>query len=236
MIRSRTRPATDWRGVGDEELLRAYVAGRDRETAFGELVDRYERRVYAICYRYLGNHADAQDATQDTFLAVARRASTFRHRSQLSTWLYRVTVNACNDLARKRRRRPQVPVADVAEVTHPAQGADADPMAARETELEVQRALLALDDLSRTVLVLVALEGLSYQEVAGMVDLPVGTVKSRVHRARARMADLLTDVVTADGPPSAGKPAVPPAAPSIGTASPNATPRGPPEARPGDSR
>lgn len=231
MIRnSRAGSSTDWRQLSDEELLRVYVAGRHRETAFGELVDRYERRVYAICYRYFANHADAQDATQDTFLAVARGAATFRHGSRLSTWLYRVAVNACNDIARKRQRRPQVPLADIAQVADHAE-AGADPMAAREAELEVQRALLALDELSRTVLVLVALEGLSYQEVAGIVALPVGTVKSRVHRARARLADLLTGVVIAHEPPPAGQTATPPA----GTVTPGTAPRSPPRAASGDS-
>ncbi len=231
MSRSPARPPIDWEQVSDEELLRVYVTGQQREAAFGELVNRYERRVFGICYRYFGNHADAEDAAQDTFLAVARRAATFRHGSRLSSWMYRVAVNACNDLARKRRRRPQIAHADVAELAgHEAAGAD--PMRARETEMEVQRALLALDDLSRTLLVLVALEGLSYLEVAGIVDLPVGTVKSRVHRARARLADLLAGGVIADEPPTVGADT----SPATEAANPSAAPRPPPQTSSGESR
>ena len=180
--------STRWDALTDEELLTAFVERRDREAAFHDLVDRYERRVYSIWFRYFGDHADAQDASQDTFLAIVRNASSFRGGSRLSTWIYRVAVNACNDLARKRSRRPQTPVEDVTAV---ADEPDEDAFAARETELEVQRALLALDELSRTLVVLVAIEGLAYHEVAEVTDLPVGTVKSRVHRARARLAELL---------------------------------------------
>lgn len=185
----------------DEDLLAAYVVGGDdREAAFHELVSRYERRVYAICFRYFGNHADAQDATQDAFLAVARRGGTFRGDSKLSTWLYRVAVNACNDIARKRRRRPQSPVEDIT-ATAEAAGIDdpgPDPQTLRETELEVHRALAQLDETSRTLVVLVAIEGFTYQDAAGIVDMPIGTVKSRVHRAKAELAELLAEVADPD--------------------------------------
>ena len=193
------RASGPWDGLSDEELLQAFLDapartrgrhGSARDDAFAELVTRYERRIYAICFRYFGNHADAKDATQDAFVAVARRAGTFAGGSRLSTWLYRVAINACNDIARKRSRRPSTPVediVDVAEAVGVAGDHHDDATAGRETEIEVQRALLQLDDLSRTLVVLVAIEGLSYQEVSEALDLPVGTVKSRVHRARARL-------------------------------------------------
>ncbi len=192
-------PSSDPRS--DEDLLAAYVdGGSDREAAFHELVSRYERRVYAISYRYFGNHADAQDATQDVFLTVARRGGTFRGDSKLSTWLYRVAVNACNDIARKRRRRPQSPVEDIVGVAEAAgvEDHDPDPQTLRETEMEVHRALAELDEISRTLVVLVAIEGFTYQETAGIVDMPIGTVKSRVHRAKAQLADLLAEVADPD--------------------------------------
>lgn len=202
-------PASEPRS--DEDLLAAYVGGgSDREAAFHELVSRYERRVYAICYRYFGNHADAQDATQDTFLAVARRGGTFRGDSELSTWLYRVAVNACNDISRRRRRRPQSPVEDIVGTAEAGgiEGHGPDPQDLRETALEVHRALAHLDETSRALVVLVAIEGFTYNEAAGIVDMPVGTVKSRVHRAKARLADLLAGVADPDegirGPRTAG--------------------------------
>jgi len=176
-------------GVTDEDVLDAVVDGARREAAFHELVDRYEHRVYAICYRYFGHHADAEDATQDTFIAVLRNAGSFRGSSRLSTWMYRVAVNACNDIARKRARRPQVLVDDVALVADDADSIDA--YAERETELEIAKALAELDELSRTLVILVAIQGLSYEQAAESMDLPVGTVKSRVHRARAKLAESL---------------------------------------------
>lgn len=181
------------RAATDEDVLASYVAGRDRDQAFSELMDRYSRRVYAICFRYFANHADAQDATQDTFVAIARRAATFSANSKLSTWVYRVAINACNDLARKRARRPSIPVADVPDVVDATASEHDDAVIAADTGAVVQRALLQLDEVSRTLLILVAIEGLTYVEAAGVADLPIGTVKSRVHRARARLADLLAD-------------------------------------------
>ncbi len=189
-----------WEGVGDEELLAAYVdatgARGTRESAFHELLDRYERRVYAICFRQLGSHDDAQEATQDTFLHLARRAEQFRGDAKLSTFVYRIAVNASRDLARKHARRPQTPVADVTRAQIDS-GTDPDvapdDVAALETSMLVQAALAQLDDLSRTLLILCSVEGLSYPEAAEVLDMPVGTIKSRVFRARARLAELLGD-------------------------------------------
>lgn len=188
-----------WDDVSDEELIATAAAhsSPDREAAFTVLVDRFERRVHAICYRYFGNAADAEDATQETFLTLVRRADRFTGASAFSTWLYRVAVNTCHDLARRRARRPQTPVEDIVATSDLASAHDdlgwgpGDPAVGREAAEVVQRALLELDDTSRVLLVLVALEQLSYVEAAEIVGVPVGTVKSRVHRARARLADLL---------------------------------------------
>lgn len=190
-------------GLDDSRLLATYVDAarprRAREQAFLELVTRHERRVYAVCYRFFGNHADAEEATQDTFLALARRAEQFRGDAALSTWLYRVAVNTCRDLGRRQARRPQTPVDDLTEVATDDPAAE-DELAARELATAVQDALLQLDDLSRTLMILTALEGYSYPEVSDMLDLPVGTIKSRVFRARARLAELLEDIEERPGP------------------------------------
>lgn len=181
--------------------MRRYVGADDRTTrdqAFHELVRRYERRVYGICYRYFGNHADAQDATQDTFLTLARKLHQFRHDSALSTWIYRVATNACNDLGRRYARRPQTPVADVADTVAADAGTEVtvdDELAGLELAQEIQQALLQLDELSRTLIVLCSIEGQTYAEVSQALDLPVGTIKSRVFRARARLAELLGPVL-----------------------------------------
>jgi RNA polymerase sigma-70 factor, ECF subfamily len=218
----------------DEEVLAVYVdpdrRRGEREAAFSELLARYERRVYAVCYRQLGNHADAEDAAQDTFVHLARRAHQFRGDSKLSTFVYRIAVNACRDAQRKQARRPQTPVADVTQAQADAgltPDTAADEVTGRETALQVQAALDQLDDLSQTLIVLCAIEGYSYPEASEILDLPVGTIKSRVFRARARLAELLAgldgdteaDVTPLDTPPplrSVTPPGTPPRGPPIG--------------------
>lgn len=192
----------------DEELLAVYVDASQpraqRERAFARLVDRYEHRVYAICARELRNRADAEDATQDTFLRLARKGHQFRGDSALSTFVYRIAVNSCRDLQRRRGRRPQTPVADVAEVAGAAAESDdvavEDEVVGRDTARAVGDALAQLDDLSRTLVVLCTIEGMTYPEASEVLDMPVGTIKSRVHRARARLAELLADTVDRTAP------------------------------------
>ncbi|MFA9443874.1 RNA polymerase sigma factor [Egicoccus sp. AB-alg6-2] len=166
-----------------------------RQAAFHELVHRYQRRVYAVCVRVLGSPADAEDAVQETFVRLARGAATFRGDAKLSTWLYRVARNVCTDHVRYDARRPSTPVEDITAVGDQPRADDV--IAARETAMTVEAALAQLDEQSRLLLLLVAVEGLSYAEAAAAVDLPVGTVKSRVSRARVRLGELLRD---ADAP------------------------------------
>jgi len=186
--------ATDpFEGQSDEEVLARFVdtqlpAG-SREAAFHSLVDRYHRRVFAICFQVLRSSSDAEDATQETFVKLARGAGSFRGEAQLSTWLYRVARNVCTDHVRHHARRPATPVADPGELT--SAPAEPDTTAGTDERLAVAAALDTLDPLSRQALVLVAIEGLTYAEAAVVTDLPVGTVKSRVSRARARLATAL---------------------------------------------
>lgn len=185
-------------GLTDEQLLalwaNADASPERRQAAFRNLVGRYDRRVYAICRRIVGSNADAEEAVQDTFIRIARSAGTFRGDSKLSTWIHRVATSACQDLLRKAARRPQTPVEDIAEVAA-ASGADfaADETAEAETFDAVRRALASLDDVSRTIVVLCGIEGFEYAEAAETLAIPVGTVKSRLFRARARLAELLAD-------------------------------------------
>lgn len=202
----------------DEDVLALYAddgsSASTRQAAFRELVDRYERRVYGICYRFFGNHEDAQDAAQDTFISLARRAGSFRGDSKLSTFVYRVATNACHDLARKRARRPQTPVEDVGTVAGPIASLESveEVAAGHDLAEHIQQALLELDETSRTLIVLCSIEGRDYKEVAAALELPVGTVKSRVFRARAKLAEILAPLLGADGEdaPSGAREATPP--------------------------
>lgn len=196
--------------LSDEALLERYLASTGsavvRQAAFRELVDRYHRRVYGVCLHTLGSPSDAEDATQETFLKLARHAASFRGEAKLSTWLYRVARNVCTDLVRHDARRPSTPVADPGILDEaPSEG---DRAAGTDEALVVRAALDALDPSSRQALLLVAVQGLSYQEAGVALDLPVGTVKSRVSRARHRLADLLAaaDDDTTDPHPGGSAP------------------------------
>lgn len=185
----------------DEELLATYVdpsvPRAQRERAFRALVDRYEHRVFAICLRELRHRGDAEDATQDTFLHLARKGHQFRGDAKLSTFVFRVAVNACRDLQRRQGRRPQTPVADMVDTLGGAAADEApgveETVAGRTRAETVADALQQLDEVSRTLIVLCTIEGMTYPEASRVLDMPLGTIKSRVHRARARLADLLAE-------------------------------------------
>lgn len=163
----------------DEELVRRYLAG-DR-AAFGTIVERHERRVYNLAYRMLGRPEDAADAAQDAFVACMRKLQGFRGASSFTTWLHRVTLNVCYDALRKRsRERPSEDTPDRLAPDDPANEAAA--------AVDVHRALQRVAEDFRAVLVLHDVQGMPYEDVAEALGIPVGTVKSRLHRARLAMA------------------------------------------------
>jgi RNA polymerase sigma-70 factor, ECF subfamily len=181
----------------DETLVAAHVAGDP--DAFDLLVARYDRRVYGICHRYFGDVADAEDAAQEAFVTLLRRADRFSGAARFSTWMYRVTMNVCHDLARRRSRRPRtVPLerpntdgdASAAEPVDQAPDVE-DVIASRELTDELVGALRHLDPDQREAVLLHDAYGLGYAEVAARVGVAVGTAKSRVHRGHVRLAAVL---------------------------------------------
>ena len=212
----------------DDAQLMATVAHGDRsarDAAFRELVERHRDRVHALCMRYFRDPVDAQDAVQETFLTVLRRAGTFRGEAQVSTWLYRVATNTCHDMARKRARRPQTPVEDIGAVVDRVD-ATHDDLDALDLADVLREALATLDEETRGLLLLCAVEQVPYAEVAAAYDIAVGTVKSRVHRARARLVDLLGELLDEDDD-GIGGPSEPGRAPAPDRRGPP-TVRGPP--------
>ena len=172
----------------DRELVERFARGESR--AFDTIVERYEQRVYAITLRMTGNVEDARDAMQDVFISALRALRSFRGDAQLSTWIHRVAVNASLDVVRKRKRHVAQPLEEAGE--RPSDDVGPEDAAARAARaVEVQRALQAVSEEHRAVLVLHDLQDLDYAETAAALDIPVGTVKSRLHRARSEMARLL---------------------------------------------
>ncbi|HYU56960.1 MAG TPA: sigma-70 family RNA polymerase sigma factor [Actinomycetota bacterium] len=173
-------------GPSDEELVRRYRAGDGG--AFTDLVRRHEPRVYNLALRMLGRAEDARDAAQDTFLTVLRKLDGFRGDARFTTWLYRVTSNTCYDLLRKRRR--EGPATDEL----PETAAPDDPESAAIARADVARAIGKVPEEFRLVLLLHDVEDLGHAEIASIVGVPIGTVKSRLHRGRVALGRLLSDV------------------------------------------
>jgi RNA polymerase sigma-70 factor (ECF subfamily) len=178
--------------ITDEELLAAHLRG-DR-SAFGQLVARHERRVYGICLRMLGNREDAQDAAQEAFLAALRRASTFRQAAAFSTWLYRIAVNAATDQARRRVRARTTPLDPEDSGLPPETAGGGDPGDTVATAVAVQSALTRIPEDFRAAVVLCDLLRLPYSEAAKILEVPVGTLKSRVFRGRLALGDELGEL------------------------------------------
>ncbi|MFF3612428.1 RNA polymerase sigma factor SigM [Streptomyces sp. NPDC002580] len=176
----------------DEDLLARHVAG-DPE-AFGELVRRHRDRLWAVALRTLGDREEAADAVQDALVSAYRAAHTFRGQSAVTTWLHRITVNACLDRARKTASRKTSPVDDtqrMEQLLEPHESASA-PAERNDLHRELIEALNTLPTDQRAALVLVDMQGYPVAEAARILDVPTGTVKSRCARGRARLLPLLT--------------------------------------------
>ena len=174
----------------DELLVRRFQAGSS--DAFEILVQRHGRRVYNLCLRILGDPDEAADASQDTFLAALRKLSTFRGDSAFTTWLHRVAVNACYDSLRRKRRRPLLQIVRDEDDERPDTSLPAPDHADEVVfSVDVSRALLEVPEEFRVVLVLADVQDLPYDEIARVLEIPVGTVKSRVFRGRAALGRAL---------------------------------------------
>ncbi|MFJ7157428.1 RNA polymerase sigma factor SigM [Streptomyces sp. NPDC101118] len=190
-------------GIGDQELLARHVAG-DPE-AFGELVRRHRDRLWAVALRTLGDREEAADAVQDALVSAYRAAHTFRGQSAVTTWLHRITVNACLDRARKVASRRTSAVDDpetFERLLEPHESAEA-PAERQDLHRELLAALNTLPAEQRAALVLVDMQGYPVAEAARMLDVPTGTVKSRCARGRARLLPLLTHLRSNAGDNSA---------------------------------
>jgi RNA polymerase sigma-70 factor, ECF subfamily len=181
-----------WR---ERMLLRRLRRGEER--AFAELVHQNQDRVFDLVFRMLGDREEALDLSQEVFVSIHAAVARFRGESRLSTWIFRVAKNHCLNrlkyLSRRERGR-STEISDVPESVleahAPSQRPD-DAVAVGETRALVQRAIAELDEEHRLLVVLRDVEGLSYHEIAAITEQPEGTVKSRLHRARAALAEII---------------------------------------------
>lgn len=184
----------------DHDLVTRFKGG-DRQ-AYTEIVRRYQDRVYTLCVRWMRDDQVAREVSQDVFLSLYRALPEFRGDAQLSTWITRVVINHCKNkrLYRHRRRTDQHESLDgrrddddlpARQFAHDGPGADSS-IHQSEAEALVREALDQLDEEHRMIIVLRDVEDLDYEEIADLLGLARGTVKSRLHRARAQLARVLS--------------------------------------------
>lgn len=192
----------------DQPLIEACRAGQTQ--AFGELVRRYQDRLYPTILRLTGNAEDAHDLLQDAFLRAYEKLGRFHGDSSFYTWLYRIAVNLA--LSGRRRRRMTLRLSgtrwdepidppDLSERSDPTR-----PLERAERSAMIQQALNALAPDHRAVVVLKEYDGLRYEEVAEVLGIPIGTVRSRLHRARCELRERLRGVVEEPTAPAPGAP------------------------------
>jgi RNA polymerase sigma-70 factor, ECF subfamily len=176
----------DWTSRDDRALVEACLAGH--RDAFGPLVQRHQRQVYHVCYRFSGNHADAADLAQDVFVRAYRGLRGFKGTSSIHTWLYRIAVNVClNRAALKTPRSAPLGAREIdAGVVTPA-----DALVRGERAAEVRAAILRLPPKQRATLILRVYHDLPHQEIAGILGSSVGAVKANFFHALANLRKLL---------------------------------------------
>ena len=169
----------------DEELV-ARSAGGDVES-FNQLVVRWERPIYALAYRVIGREEEARDLVQEAFLRAYRSLGGFRGDAKFSSWLYRITLNLCRDWIRRQKRAPfveapeGVDVIELAGENGPVESVE-DLVARRDLGAAVNRAMAALSEDQRKAIVLKEYQGLTFQEIADLLDCPLSTVKTRLYQ------------------------------------------------------
>ena len=185
----------------DEQLINMSVKGD--ASAFGVLVERYQNKAYAISIKIVQNHDDALDCVQDSFIKAFRSLSTFNFQSSFNTWLYRIVTNTSLDLLRKNKKyQSNIPIEkplsgdddDDYFIQIEDRKADVENIAiSNQTVIAVREAISQLSEDLKKVILLFEIEQFSLIEVSKILNIPVGTVKSRLFRAREKLAILLKD-------------------------------------------
>jgi RNA polymerase sigma-70 factor (ECF subfamily) len=184
----------------NEKLLIDKAKAGDIQS-FEMLVEKHQKRIFNIALRVIGNHADAADLAQNALIRIYKSIGNFKEESSLSTWIYRITMNVCFDELRRRKNRKLISIEqeiqlDDGDVKRQLESESPQPSeAAEKKELKsiVRNAIEQLSDEHKEVIILRDLQAFSYDEIASILDLPVGTVKSRINRARSALKKILTE-------------------------------------------
>ena len=175
--------------LDEQQLVDACLAGR--EGAFDLVVDRHRRSVYQLCYRFVGNHEDASDLSQDVFLRAYRGLRSFRGQSSLATWLYRIGVNVClNKVTVKKPITEDIDARQHVDTVHESQ---VDRVLREERAVKVRAAIAQLPPKQRATLVLRMYQELSHEEIAKILDSSVGAVKANFFHAMGNLKKILSE-------------------------------------------
>ncbi len=182
------------RSWDDRRLIGESLKGR--QAAYGELVRRHQDRLFNTVYRLLDNAEDAQDVVQEAFISAYQSLGSFKGDSLFFTWLYRIAMNAAISLKRKRKAAVSLETGSkhdlvIEPVDKSLDHQPGDSLQRREEERILQDALNRLSPEHRSVIVLKDIEDLKYEDIAAMLEVPIGTVRSRLHRARLELRTLL---------------------------------------------
>jgi len=187
------------------ELIKALIERSKQNdlAAFEQLVKIYQHRVYGLCYQLAGNYNDAQDLAQEVFIQAYSSINSFRNESDLGTWLHRIAVNKWINIQRKNKRNNIVSIdaplnTDKGELQREVPSPNGNPqdiLEEKEYHDLVKKALQLISYEHRTVLFLREVQGYSYEEIAGIIDCSVGTVRSRLNRARKNLKDKVEQLV-----------------------------------------
>jgi RNA polymerase sigma-70 factor (ECF subfamily) len=178
--------------ISDDILIQHAQQGNER--AFAQLVERYHERIFNVCFRIVGNFHDAEEATMDTFLACYRSLDNFEGRASFATWVYRIAIRCAY---RYREKRPPESL-NIGESELSERHSNAEPdkiLGQAEIQKAIEQAMGMLPDRLRDVTVLYFLEGLSYSDIAEILECPIGTVGSRINSARRYMKQRLGHLI-----------------------------------------
>jgi len=177
----------------DLQLLKAALDGD--MAAFEELVSSNYSHIYNLCYRMMRNQQDAEDMLQESMLKAWRKLKSFKQSSSFSTWLHRIAVNTCLDTIRKNKKKKSVSVEEMDEFGKHIVDDKASNFEDATLEKDVvQNALSQLKERERIIIILKDVQGYSYEEIAQILECPMGTVRSRLSRARATMVKILNSM------------------------------------------
>ncbi|MBN2600585.1 MAG: sigma-70 family RNA polymerase sigma factor [Candidatus Marinimicrobia bacterium] len=183
--------------VTDEELIRRFQAGD--ETAFEEIVNRYKNRLMNFAYRFVLDREEAEDIVQDTFLKVYQNRYAYKEIAKFSTWIYTITANLAKTILRKQRNRKLFFFSRLGpedkDMDFPSNEPDTQSrIEGKFDEQTIQKAIIKLPEHFRTAIILRDIQELSYEEISNIINAPLGTVKSRINRARLKLQEDLQEM------------------------------------------